>query len=78
MTVRTLSQQRALVNEAEADGTTALHWAARLDRADMVQALLRGKAPVNVATRYGVTPLMLAAVNGSAPVVDQLLKAGPM
>jgi len=74
--VTNLLRQRVPVNEAEADGTTALHWAARLDRADMVQALLRGKAPVNVATRYGVTPLMLAAVNGSAPVVDQLLKAG--
>jgi ankyrin repeat protein len=28
-TVQTLSRQRALVNVAEADGSTALHWAAR-------------------------------------------------
>ena len=37
--VQTLSRQRALVNAAEADGTTALHWAARLDRVELVQTL---------------------------------------
>jgi ankyrin repeat protein len=41
-----------------------------------VQALLRAGARADVATRYQVTPLALAAVNGSAPVVDLLLKAG--
>jgi uncharacterized protein len=76
VTVRTLSQQRALVNATEADGTTALHWAARLDRVELVQTLIRAGAPVNVKTRYAVTPLSLAAVNGSAAVVDALLKAG--
>src|SRR5262245_56926366 len=72
----TLIRQRAPVDAAEADGSTALHWAPRLDRVDMVQALVRSKAQVNVANRYGVTPLALAAINGSATVVDQLLKAG--
>ena len=76
VTVRTLSQQRALVNATEADGTTALHWAARLDRVELVQTLIRAGAPVNAKTRYAVTPLSLAAVNGSAAVVDALLKAG--
>ena len=75
-TVRALSQQRALVNATEADGTTALHWAARLDRVELVQTLIRAGAPVNAKTRYAVTPLSLAAVNGSAAVVDALLKAG--
>ena len=76
VTVRTLSQQRALVNATEADGTTALHWAARLDRVELVQTLIRAGAPVNAKTRYAVTALSLAAVNGSAAVVDALLKAG--
>jgi ankyrin repeat protein len=76
VTVRTLSQQRALVNATEADGTTALHWAARLDRVELVQTLIRAGAPVNAKTRYAVTPLSLAAVIGSAAVVDALLKAG--
>ena len=74
--VTTLVRQRALVNAAEADGSTALHWAARLDRVDIVQALLRAKAEVNVSNRYGIAPLTLAAINGSGPVVDLLLKAG--
>jgi ankyrin repeat protein len=26
--------------------------------------------------RYGVTPLSLAAANGSAPIIEALLKAG--
>jgi uncharacterized protein len=71
-----LVKQRALVNVAEVDGSTALHWAARLDRADLVRALVREGAQVNAKTRYGITPLALAAVNGSAPVVEALLKAG--
>jgi uncharacterized protein len=75
-TVRTLAKQRALVNATEADGSTALHWAARLDRLELVQALVRAGAQVNIKNRYAVTPLALAAVNGSAPVVDALLKAG--
>jgi ankyrin repeat protein len=74
--VRTLSKQRALVNATEPDGSTALHWAARLDRLELVQTLLRAGAQVNVKNRYAVTPLALAAVNGSASVVDALLKAG--
>ncbi len=67
--LRSLLQQRAPVDAAEADGTTALHWAARNDRADLVQMLLRAGAQANGANRYGVTPLALAAVNGSAAVM---------
>ncbi len=74
--VRSLLKKGLDVNEAQGDGTTALHWAARLDRVELAQTLLRAGAPVNARTRYGVTPLSLAAVNGSAPVVDALLKAG--
>jgi ankyrin repeat protein len=74
--VQTLSKQRALVNAAEADGSTALHWAARFDRVQLVETLIRAGAQVNVKNRYAVTPLSLAAVNGSAAVIDALLKAG--
>jgi ankyrin repeat protein len=74
--VRSLIRQRVPVGEAEADGSTALHWAVRADRSDLVQALVRAGAPVDATNRYGVTPLMLAAVNGSAPVAGLLLEAG--
>jgi ankyrin repeat protein len=40
------------------------------------QLLLRAGANPKAATRYGFTPLSLAAQNGSAPMLDLLLKAG--
>lgn len=66
----------ANVNAKEADGSTALHYAA--DRGDLaiVEALLTAGADAKVANRYGVTPLSLACVSGNAAVVDRLLKAG--
>jgi ankyrin repeat protein len=73
---KALLKQRALVNRAEPDGTTPLHWAVRVNEISLVQGLLRAGANPNAANRYGTLPLELAAVNGSGPVVDALLKAG--
>ena len=42
--VQTLIKQRVNVNAAEADGTTALHWAARADHLELVRTLLRAAA----------------------------------
>jgi len=64
------------VNAPEADGTTALHWAARQDDGDMADRLIKAGANVKAANRYGVTPLYLACVNGSAPMIAKLLDAG--
>ncbi|MEP7310754.1 MAG: ankyrin repeat domain-containing protein [Acidobacteriota bacterium] len=64
------------VNAAEPDGTTALHWAVRADDQDTAQMLLRAGAKANVANRYGVTPISLAAGNANAAIVDLLLAAG--
>jgi ankyrin repeat protein len=77
-----VSEARALlarssdVNAAEADGTTALHWAVRGGQAELVGALLKAGANVRAANRYGVTPLSLAAVNGDAAMIETLLRAG--
>lgn len=71
-----LLKKGARGNSAEADGTTALHWAVRQDDIDLARALLKGGAEVRAANRYGVTPLALAAVNGSPAMVELLLKAG--
>ncbi|HVZ20082.1 MAG TPA: ankyrin repeat domain-containing protein [Vicinamibacterales bacterium] len=71
-----LLDRHAGVNTRSADGTTPLHWAARVDDVESVRLLLHAGAEVNVANRYGVTPLMLAATNGSVAVVDALLQAG--
>src|SRR5262249_13776768 len=74
--VSSLLGQRAIVNAAEADGTTALHWAVRGDDLETVDRLIRAGADVKAANRYGVTPLYLASVNGSAAVIERLLRAG--
>ena len=74
--VRALVQQNADVNAAQADGATALAWAAHWDDLEAAELLLRAGADVNAANDYGVSPLSLACVNGSAAMVDKLLRAG--
>ena len=64
------------VNAPEPDGTTALHWAARLGERDIVDLLLGADASVTAANRYGVTPLLLACENGDPGVIERLLTAG--
>jgi ankyrin repeat protein len=75
-TVRSLLQKKADVNAPQVDGTTALHWAVRYDDLDTADLLIGAGARVSAANREGVTPLQLAAMNGSAPMIDKLLKAG--
>ena len=75
-TVRSLIAQKADVNAAQSDGTTALHWAVREDDAEMVDLLMRAGANVKVANRFGATPLSLAATNGNGGIVEKLLAGG--
>ena len=74
--VRAALARRADVNLPQVDGTSALHWAVERDDLDMADALIRAGARVAARTREGVLPLQLAAINGSAPMIDRLLKAG--
>jgi len=74
--VRALLQKHVDPNQAEADGTTALHWAVHREDAATVDLLLRSGAMADVANRYGVTPLQLAATTGSVPMLERLLRAG--
>jgi ankyrin repeat protein len=74
--VRTLLRQKADVNAPQVDGTTALHWAVRLDDLDTADLLIRAGAKVSAANREGVTPLQLAALNGNAAMIEKLIKAG--
>lgn len=71
-----LVSDRPAVNRAQADGTTALHWAVYHDRADMTQLLLANGADANASNRYGERPLSLACRNGNVKIVEQLLNAG--
>ena len=74
--VRALVQGKADVNAREPDGTTALHWAARVGSGAIVDVLLSAGADVNAANRYGVTPLAVATKAGQTAVMQTLLKAG--
>ena len=60
--VRSLLKQAADVNAAQADGMTALHWAAVNGNAEMTQMLLYAGAGAKATTRVGgYTPLLAAA-----------------
>src|SRR5690242_5772074 len=74
--VRTLLQQRADVNAAEPDGSSALHWAAYQDEPEVAALLIQAGAKIDAANALGITPLKLAATAGDPRVVDLLLKAG--
>ncbi len=75
--VKALLKNGADVNAAQADGMTALHWAASNGDAALTQMLLSAGANVRATTRLGgITPLLLASQNGHAAVVAALIAAG--
>jgi ankyrin repeat protein len=75
--VRSLLKQGLDVNEAQGDGTTALHWASIKGDAELAQMLIYAGANVRATTRIGsYTPLYLAAKGGHSAVVAALLAAG--
>jgi ankyrin repeat protein len=64
------------VNTPQADGTTALHWAAHWDDREMADVLIRAGANPKTANAYGGTPLAEACTNSDPAMIDKLLKAG--
>lgn len=74
--VEALLSAKPDVNAAQADGATALHWAAYHDRDALVAKLLAAGAKADTANRYGITPLLLACHNGNGNIVAALLDAG--
>ncbi len=72
-----LIEGSADVNQAQGDGMTGLHWAARHENREMVAVLLEARAAVDAVTRVGEhTPLHVAATIGAAEVMEALLDAG--
>ena len=74
--VSTQLTAKADVNATQADGTTAMHWAAYHDKAEVIAKLLSAGAKPDEKNRYGITPLLLACENGNERIVRALLKAG--
>ena len=76
-TVRALLKGGADVNTAQADGMTALHWAAQKNDVDLTKMLLYAGANLKATTRIGgYTPLLVAAKLGHAQVIETLLASG--
>jgi hypothetical protein len=67
--LRALIQKKADVNQAEADGATALHWASYHDDLNSADLLIHAGANVNAANDLGATPLWAASQNGSSAMV---------
>jgi uncharacterized protein len=75
--VSALLAQKVDIDGSQGDGTTALHWAAFRDDLEMAKTLIQAGANVRVTTREGeITPLFMACTNGSAAMVELLVKAG--
>ena len=74
--VRTLLQQKADVNAAQADGATAIHWAAYRNDPELADILIAAGANVKTPNREGATPLYLASLEGNPVMIEKLLKAG--
>jgi len=73
--IRTLVA-RVDVNTRDAEGATALLWAAQWDHLPTAEALLAAGTDPNAANVYGVSPLYFAASNGSPALTALLLKHG--
>ncbi|MCU1337299.1 MAG: ankyrin repeat protein [Bryobacterales bacterium] len=74
--VQTLIQQKADVNVPQADGATAIQWAAYRNDPEIADLLIAAGADVKKPNHDGATALRLAATNGSAAMIQKLLKAG--
>jgi ankyrin repeat protein len=74
--VRSLIEQKADVNAPQADGATALQWAAYNNDLATAEMLIAAGASVKAANHDGATPMYLASFEGSPAMLEALLKAG--
>jgi len=75
--VRALLKDGVDVNTTQADGMTALHWAAQKGDVELAKVLLYASANLKATTRIGgYTPLLIASKNGDAAMIETLTQAG--
>jgi len=71
-----LAADKANVHARDAEGRTALHWAATVNSVEWVERLIKAGLAVDVRDRPGRTPLGEAAFHGHTDVARLLLKRG--
>lgn len=71
-----LLEYGADANAAEANGTTALHWAVHRGDFALVAELIEAGADVNALNSYGASPMSEAALLGDTAILEALLDAG--
>ncbi|HLK50060.1 MAG TPA: ankyrin repeat domain-containing protein [Bryobacteraceae bacterium] len=74
--VRALLAKKADVNAPQVDGTTALDWAVRANDLEMTELLLNAGGKASAANQSGATPMLLAAMNGNAAILERLIQSG--
>ena len=74
--VQLLLQKKADVNAPQADGATALQWAAYRDDLELADLLIAAGANPKIPNREGATAMQLASLRGSAAMMEKLLNAG--
>jgi len=63
-------------NDSEYGPITALHVACKMGHTDVVKALIAGGADLDLADKYGNTPLIIACHEGHTDVVKALIAGG--
>ncbi len=74
--VRLLVEKKADVNAQQADGATALQWAAYRDDLELADLLIAAGANPKIPNREGATAMQLASQRGSAAMLEKLINAG--
>jgi len=74
--VEAMLDQGAGINDAQTDGSTALHWSVYRDDVELTNRLIEAGADVSRVTREGITPLFLASLYGKPEIIRSLLDGG--
>ncbi len=74
--MRLLGVKGTNVNATDADGSTAIMYAAANNDLELVRALIKAGANVKLANQFGTSAVTEAAIIGAAPILGALLKAG--
>jgi len=74
--VQLLLQKKADVNAPQADGATAIEWAAYRDDLELADLVIAAGANPKTPNREGATAMQLASLHGSAAMMEKLLNAG--